>query len=83
MQTDAAWRLAQYGPRAREAVPALVRALAGPSPQLKHASTFALGEIGPEARAAVPSLEAFLADERERALHEPVKRSLKRIRVAP
>ena len=56
--------LADIGPEARTAVPALIRAIEkptpryGPSTQL-HA-TRALGRIGPDARAAIPTLNARL-----------------------
>ncbi len=58
---DAVFALALYGPRAAEAVPALVRLIADPRERGSDAVVAALRAIGPAARPAVPTLLALLA----------------------
>src|SRR5262249_44637185 len=54
--------LPQFGPRPRDAVPALVAALKGKEPSLRLAAATALGQIGPEAQNALPALQQSLND---------------------
>ena len=55
--------LGRFGPRAAEAVPALVSALEDPSPVVRSAAIMALGKIGPKAKAAIPALTAIQDDQ--------------------
>jgi adenylate cyclase len=59
--------LGRFGPRAAEAVPALVQALGDQSQVVRGAAIIALGRIGPQARAAIPALDA-IQDDRLRSL---------------
>lgn len=67
MRVCAADALAQFGPAARAAIPALVHAIEHPEPShvaeiLVRHSARALGRIGPEAKAAAPALTRLLDD---------------------
>ncbi len=55
--------LTRLGPKAADAVPALIKTLNDPDPKLRREAEFALGAIGPQAAAAVPSLIERLDDE--------------------
>jgi HEAT repeat protein len=59
----AAIALAELGPKAKAAVPALISALRDPDPGVRRMAASALGEIGPDARRAVPALKNALKDE--------------------
>jgi HEAT repeat protein len=59
---NAAIDLGDFGPRAKEAVPALITALKDNDRLVRGQSAVALGEIGPEAKAAAPALIAALSD---------------------
>jgi HEAT repeat protein len=59
----AAGALAKLGPGAKDAVPALVKALADPDEDVRRRIPYALGKIGPAAKDAVPALIARLKDE--------------------
>ncbi len=48
--------LGRFGPKAAEAVPALIEALADEHRWLRIASAEALGKIGPAAAVAIPAL---------------------------
>jgi HEAT repeat protein len=52
----AALVLASLGPKAREAVPALLEVIDSPEPEVRREVIMALGAIGPDARGAVPVL---------------------------
>jgi HEAT repeat protein len=56
----AAQALGELGPKAKDAVPALVSALDDDAPSVRVDATVALGRIGPDARAAVPHLVATM-----------------------
>jgi HEAT repeat protein len=65
----AASRLEDLGPRASEAVPALVRCLADREADVRRAAAGALGQLGPKAAVAIPTLAALAesdVDERVR-----------------
>jgi HEAT repeat protein len=59
---SAARALAAMGPKAKEAVPALVQALSDPEPLVRDAAAAALGSIGAAATEAVPALIEALED---------------------
>jgi HEAT repeat protein len=48
--------LAEIGPKAKEAAPALGKVLTDPRPEVRLQAAMALAEIGPDAKAAVPDL---------------------------
>ena len=54
--------LARLGPAAKEAVPALIRAVQADDPLARHEALLALGAIGPAAKAAVPAAVKALQD---------------------
>jgi HEAT repeat protein len=53
---EAAYQLSKIGPDAKEAVPALIKALEDPEQQVWFGAVTALSLIGPEAKEAVPAL---------------------------
>src|SRR5437660_755236 len=57
--------LHRIGPAARDAVPALVEALADGDAELRSRAAGLLGGVGPAAKDAVPALARALADEHE------------------
>ena len=60
----AAYVIAEIGPAAAPAVPALRRALDDADPVMRYAAAWALSEIGTAARAAFPELAAHAEDDR-------------------
>lgn len=52
--------LAEAGPKAKGAIPALVATLADKRPEVQMQALIALGKIGPEAASAVPQIVTFL-----------------------
>jgi HEAT repeat protein len=72
---NAAWAVVSLGPKAKAAVPMLIKALKNDDVRVREAAVYALGSIGPDAKPAIPalvdlfgsSLERFAA-ERELAL---------------
>jgi HEAT repeat protein len=63
---EASWMLVRLGPKARQAVPALVKGLKDPRQAVRAHSAMALGEIGgPEVRAVLPALMAAMEDKDE------------------
>jgi len=60
---DALARIARLGPKAKPAVPQLIKALKDPDQVVRQLAAYALGQIGPDAKEAVPALkEAFQSD---------------------
>ena len=55
--------LAEIGPAARDAVPALIETLKDREVEVRGSAVYALGEIGPAARAALPMLGVLLKDD--------------------
>lgn len=70
--------LAEIGPEAAAAVPALTEALKDEDPGCRLQAAVALGEIGPAAKAAVPALIAAL-EEKERSVNYGAAFALGRI----
>ncbi len=63
---DASWMLLRLGPKARPAVPALVKALKDRRQVVRATSAMALGKIGgPDVRAVLPTLIVALNDENQ------------------
>ena len=63
---QATWALLQLGPKARPAVPALVKALKDPRQVVRSHSAEALREVGAaDVRAVIPALMAAMDDENE------------------
>src|SRR5439155_22983189 len=58
----AVWGLAFVGPPAKQATPAVVKALSDPSIQVKRKAAFALGRIDADPAQAVPALVGALED---------------------
>ncbi len=63
-RVDALRTLGQFGPKAVEAVPALIDALADENFWVREQAAISLGKIGPAAEAAIPALQAIQDDER-------------------
>ena len=57
--------LQRIGPKAKAAVPALIKALKSKNNWFRQWVAGALGAIGPEAKAAVPALVELLKDEQQ------------------
>ncbi len=72
----AAKNVGRFGPRAAEAVPALVELLADEVILVRKEAAIVLGKIGPAAESAIPALTA-LKDARIVGLH--AKKALKKI----
>ena len=64
--------LGQIGPPAAPAVPALVKVLADPDPNVRTAAEFALGKIGPGAKEAVPALVQLVKEPEKSSAHAAV-----------
>jgi len=62
VQVQGAFGLAQRGAEAKDAVPALIRALTSKETLVRQNVALALGKIGPDAREAVPALANALND---------------------
>jgi HEAT repeat protein len=75
-------QLAKLGPRAAEAVPALIPLLSDRRPLDRYLAAEALGAIGPEAAPARPALAAALQDE-EGVVRESAAWALETIGVPP
>ena len=73
--------LAEMGPAAAPAVPALIVALKDPYAPVRYRVAFALGAIGPAASAAIPALTETL-DDRNDDVAFIAKKSLKKIGAA-
>ena len=73
---DALRILGEFGPKAVEAVPALIDALADEKLHLQWGAVIALGKIGPAAEAAIPALTAM---QKENYVWDEVIKALKKI----
>jgi HEAT repeat protein len=62
---SAAYAIADIGPKATAAVPALIKNLEDPEATVRYSSALALGEIGPGAKEAVDPLKKLLEDRNE------------------
>jgi murein DD-endopeptidase len=62
-RVDAASSIAQFGPRAKAAAPALIKALEDGNAQVRFQAAIALGCVGRDAKAAVPALTEALKDD--------------------
>jgi len=69
--------LSELGPKARAAVPALLRALAHDEPSIRSGAAEALAAIGD--RAVLPELERFLED-KDLFVRENARASLEKLR---
>jgi HEAT repeat protein len=77
---EASWMLFRLGPKARPAVPALVKGLKDPRQVVRANSAVALGKIGgPEVRAVLPDLKAALEDE-DHAVRQFAAAAMEKIR---
>lgn len=67
LRAEIQFTLAEIGPAAAAAVPALTNSLASEDPQVRHSACYALGRIGPAAKGAVAALRKMLesADDTE------------------
>jgi len=63
LRANAAQLLGRIGPPAKEAVPALIKALSSENSGIQASASAALGEIGPAAKEAVPALIKALSSE--------------------
>jgi len=77
---SAAVFLADLGPGARAAAPALIKALGDKEAMIRGHAARALGEIGPPAAGAIPELEKLLGDE-SRWVRDMAAKALKKIRA--
>jgi HEAT repeat protein len=78
---DAATALAEFGPEAARAVPALASTLSSPDYETRIAAADALGRIGAGAESALPALER-LREDPELEVREAVRQTIERIRLA-
>jgi len=62
VRKDAAFALGRIGPRAKDAVPSLIRSLKDENKHVRREAVWALGAIGPSAKAAVPALTKAIDD---------------------
>ncbi|HEX5271888.1 MAG TPA: HEAT repeat domain-containing protein, partial [Gemmataceae bacterium] len=76
MRRDAAEALATVGTAARDAVPALGKALKDKDPAVRKSAAVALGNVGEASRPALADIIAALAD---RKLHQPLLVALKNV----
>jgi HEAT repeat protein len=75
----AAEALGKIGPAAKDAVPALSRALNDPDKAVGTRAAEALGRIGPAAKAAVPALLTAFKDDKRRAVGDRAAEALGRM----
>ena len=66
--------LENMGPAARDAVPALAKAVRDPARSVRQAAVKALGAIGPEASPALPALDRAIQRESWPEAEEAVRR---------
>ena len=78
VRSTAATVLGQYGPEAKEAVPALIAALKDKDKHVRRSAAYALARIGTDASEAIPSLREALKDP-DPKLREAVAYAIKEI----
>ncbi len=71
-RVEACTALADAGPYAAEAVPALAEALKDSDPLVRRLAAYALGNIGPKAESAVPALKAVFNDSDDSVMRNAV-----------
>ena len=74
----AALGLVEFGPQAKGAVDALIKALADDRPEVRREVLIALAEIGPDAAPAAPAVTKLLAD-KDPLVHNPAAFALGRM----
>ena len=81
LRLDALIRLGEMGPKAKDAVGDLVKAVDDRLPVMRSQALWALGKVGPDAKAAVPRLLKLIEDEwaTPRDLRETAGQALKAI----
>jgi len=67
IRRQAALSLAIVGPKAVEAVPALIKGLEDKDPDVRSNAAWALSKVGPGAKAAISALKKLLQDENKKA----------------
>lgn len=77
-RSQAAYAISALGPKAKSAVPALIKELDDPAPTARYPVIYALGEIGPDAKEAIPALQK-LTDDRVEDIAHMAKKSIKKI----
>jgi hypothetical protein len=77
----AAEALARFGPKAKAAVPGMVKMVEGRTGKLEIVVTI-LGKIGPDAKAAVPALKELAKDAKYKEIQPDVEAALEAIQPA-
>ena len=80
VRQNAAAALAQLGPEARDAVPALTSALRDPEWAVRRQAALTLGKIGPEARSALPALTKLGQGDPHGLVRSAAREALKQLR---
>jgi HEAT repeat protein len=76
----AAAALGWFGPDAKEAVPALIKALADPDLGVRLDAATALGAIGPDAKDAVPALQRIAEKDPTEFIRNAARAALDKIK---
>ncbi len=73
IRAASALELERYGPRAAEAIPALIRCLDDREPDVRRASASALGQLGPSAVVAIPTLAKLAESDADEQVRQAAK----------